>query len=279
MTKNLLQEIMIKKDLKEKLKKSTFSLDGLIEKINSGYIVDNIPKHTTKTTFAPSTLAYSHGECPRYWYFAFSGAIFEDLSDASGVANRTNGTHSHNRIQDALIKSNVVKIFEVENEKTKQIEKTTELKIYNENPPIFGYGDGILKWNDEELMLEIKTAPNDAFEYRVNSGKAKKDHILQTLIYMKILGLKRGVILYENKNNHKLLPILIEVDDYYREYINNAFDWMKIVRASWMKNELPIKNYRSNSKICKGCPVQKACDYAGAGVVKISSLEELRETM
>jgi hypothetical protein len=54
---------------------------------------------------------------------------------------------------------------------------------------------------------------------------------------------------------------------------------MKVVRASWMKNELPIKNYRSNSKICKVCPVQKECDKIGAGVVKIASLEELRETM
>ena len=96
---------------------------------------------------------------------------------------------------------------------------------------------------------------------------------------MKILGYQRGIILYENKNNHELLPILVEVNDYYREYLNNAFEWMKVVRASWMKNELPIKNYRSNSKICKVCPVQKECDKIGAGVVKIASLEELRETM
>ena len=279
MTKNLLQQIMIKTDSASKPKKSDFNLDGLVEKINSGYVVENKPKHQTKTTFAPSTLSYNHGECPRYWYFAFSGTTFEDKSDAFGVANRTNGTYSHDRIQDALIKSGIAKVFEVENEKTKQIEKTTEFKIYNENPPIFGYGDGILEWNNEEIMLEIKTVPNDGFEYRQNTGKAKKDHILQTLIYMKILGFKRGIILYENKNNHKLLPILVEVDDYYREYINNAFEWMKVVRASWMKNELPIKNYRSNSKICKNCPIQKACDEAGAGVVKISSLEELRETM
>ena len=279
MTKNLLQQVMVKGEPKPKKKVSNFKLDGLVEKINTGYTINNEPKHQIKKTFAPSTLVYNHGECPRYWYLAFSGTTFEDNSDAFGVANRTNGTKSHDRIQQALINSGITKVFQKEDKDTKQIKDTTEFEIKNENPPIFGYGDGIITWNNEEVVLEIKTVANEGFEYRKNTGKAKKDHIFQILIYMKILGYQRGIILYENKNNHELLPILVEVNDYYREYLNNAFEWMKVVRASWMKNELPIKNYRSNSKICKVCPVQKECDKMGAGVVKIASLEELRETM
>ena len=279
MTKNLLQQVMVKGEPKPKRKVSDFKLDGLVEKINTGYTINNEPKHQIKKTFAPSTLVYNHGECPRYWYLAFSGVTFEDNSDAFGVANRTNGTKSHDRIQQALINSGITKVFQKEDKDTKQIKETTEFEIKNENPPIFGYCDGIITWNNEEVVLEIKTVANEGFEYRKNSGKAKKDHIFQILIYMKILGYQRGIILYENKNNHELLPILVEVNDYYREYLNNAFEWMKIVRASWMKNELPTKNYRSNSKVCKNCPVQKDCDKAGLGVVKIASLEELRETM
>jgi hypothetical protein len=279
MTKNLLQQVMVKGEPKPKKKVSDFKLDGLVEKINTGYTINNEPKHQVKKTFAPSTLVYNHGECPRYWYLAFSGTTFEDNSDAFGVANRTNGTKSHDRIQQALINSGITKVFQKEDKDTKQVKDTTEFEIKNENPPIFGYGDGIITWNNEEVVLEIKTVANEGFEYRKNTGKAKKDHIFQILIYMKILGYQRGIILYENKNNHELLPILVEVNDYYREYLNNAFEWMKVVRASWMKNELPIKNYRSNSKICKVCPVQKECDKMGAGVVKIASLEELRETM
>jgi CRISPR/Cas system-associated exonuclease Cas4 (RecB family) len=279
MSKNLLQGLMVKERKKEIIKKNSFDLEGLTEKITSGYTAGIEPEHKTKTTFAPSTLVYGNGECPRYWYFAFSGANFEETSDAFGIANRTNGTYSHERIQKALIQSGIVKVFEKKNEKTEKIEKTTEFEIRNDSPPIYGKGDGIINWNNEELLLEIKTAPVEGFEYRKRTGKAKKDHILQTLIYMKILGYKRGVILYENKNTHELLAIPLEVGDYYREYVNNAFDWMRVVRASWMKNELPIKNYRSNSKICKNCPVQKTCNDAGTGVVKIASLEELRETM
>jgi len=279
MSKSLLRELMVKSETKDIVKKKSFVLDGLVEKISSGYVAENKPEVKTKKTFAPSTLAYGYGECPRYWYFAFSGATFEETSNAFGIANRTNGTYSHERIQDALMKSGIAQIFESKNEKTQQLERTTEFAVSNDSPPIYGWVDGIINWNGEDLLLEIKTAPIEGFEYRKRTGKAKKDHIVQTLIYMKILGYKRGVILYENKNNHELVAIPVEVDDYYREYINNAFDWMRTVRASWMKNELPTKNYRSNSSICKTCPVKKTCDDAGAGVVKITSLEELRETM
>jgi hypothetical protein len=54
---------------------------------------------------------------------------------------------------------------------------------------------------------------------------------------------------------------------------------MESISNAWKKKELPIKNYRSNAKICKKCPVRKTCDEAGDGVIKIASLKELSETM
>jgi hypothetical protein len=58
-----------------------------------------------------------------------------------------------------------------------------------------------------------------------------------------------------------------------------AFQWMRDVRKAWEDKTLPTKNYRSNSKICKNCPIKKACGEAGVGVIKIASLEELSEVM
>jgi CRISPR/Cas system-associated exonuclease Cas4 (RecB family) len=120
---------------------------------------------------------------------------------------------------------------------------------------------------------------NEGFEYRKNSMKPKSGHLIQLLIYMKILGKKKGVLIYENKNNHELLVLPVEVDDNYRQWIDSAFQWMRDVRSAWLARTLPTKNYRSNSKICKTCPIQQACADAGSGVVKIKSLEGLRETM
>lgn len=236
----------------------------LIEKINYGYIAKRQPKFTQKKTFAPSTIAYGHGECPRYWYLAFEGTMFQDNADAYSGANMTAGTKSHERIQEAM---GNVPDFLVD----------SEFKITSNDPPIFGYGDVILNWGGEELLGEIKTMPMEGFEYRKASGKPKMGHLVQLLIYMKILNKTKAVLIYENKNNHDLLVIPVEISDYYVGWVNQAFDWMRTVRKAWEDKTLPEKNYRSNSKICKSCPLRATCDEAGKGIVNIKSLEPIDE--
>lgn len=262
MVKNLLNQVMIK----EVSRKSFLNQAELIEKINSGYTVKRVAKHQQKKSFAPSTIAFSHGECPRYWYLAFDGATFEDNADAYGGANMTAGTKSHERIQEAM---GNVDGFLVD----------SEFKVVYDDPPIFGYGDVMLNWAGKDLLGEIKTMPMEGFEYRKKAGKAKTGHLIQLLIYMKILNKTEAVLIYENKNNHELLIIPVEISDYYIKWVNAAFDWMRTVRKAWVDRTLPEKNYRSNSKICKTCPIQAACASADKGDIKINSLEPLDEKL
>jgi CRISPR/Cas system-associated exonuclease Cas4 (RecB family) len=259
MTKSLLQQIMVKKEV---LPVNGMDVEGLTEMIKSGYTVNRIDKHTQKKTFAPSTIAYGHGECPRYWYLAFDGQTFEDNADAYGAANMTAGTKSHERIQSAM---GNVSDFLID----------SEFKITHSDPPIFGYGDVMLNWQGEPLLGEIKTMMNEGFEYRKAHMKPKTGHLIQLLIYMKILKKAKAVLIYENKNNHELLLLPVEVNDHYRRWVDQAFDWMRTVRKAWVDRTLPQKNYRSNSKICKSCPIQKACASSEAGDIKIKSLEPL----
>jgi CRISPR/Cas system-associated exonuclease Cas4 (RecB family) len=277
MTKSLLQQVMLKESEKKQAKidqDNIFDSDAMIEKINLGYTIMRGPKHTQKKTFAPSTIVYGHGECPRYWYLAFNGATFEDNTDAYGAANMTAGTLSHDRIQAAMMNSGIAKTYI--NDKN---EKTTEFKVIHNDPPIFGYGDAMLDWEGEEIIGEIKTMMSEAYEYRKKTNKPKTGHLVQLLIYMKILGKSKGALIYENKNNHDLMIIPVEVNEGYIKWINYAFDWMREVRKAWEDQTLPTKNYRNNSKVCKSCPVKATCLEAGTGVIKIASLEELSETL
>lgn len=259
MAKNLLQQVMLKAEMSGK--KSFLNTQELIDKIQHGYIAKRGPRHQQKKTFAPSTIAFSHGECPRYWYLAFEGAVFEDNADAYGGANMTNGTKSHERIQQAMDDAGIL--------------KDSEFKVTWEDPPIFGFGDVILDWDGKDLLGEIKTMPSEGFEYRKAAGKPKLGHLIQLLIYMRILNKTEAVLIYENKNNHDLLVIPVEINDYYIQWVNQTFDWMKTVRKAWEDKKLPEKNYRSNSKICKTCPIRSTCDEAGKGEIKINSLEPL----
>lgn len=263
MARNLLSQVMLKHEAKIA---SFLDHDELIAKIRSGYTINRVARHQQKKTFAPSTIAYSHGECPRYWYLAFDGTTFEDNADAYGGANMTAGTKSHERIQEAM---GNVPDFLVD----------SEFKVISEDPPIFGYGDVMLNWEGKDLLGEIKTMPMEAFEYRKAAGKPAKYHLIQLLIYMKILNKTEAVLIYENKNNHELLIIPVVINDYYVRWVNQTFDWMRTVRKAWVDRALPEKNYRSNSKICKTCPIRATCDEAGQGSIKINSLEPIDEKL
>jgi CRISPR/Cas system-associated exonuclease Cas4 (RecB family) len=256
---------MIKTEQKVMSRPSFLDQSALIEKIKSGYTVNRVDKFTTKKSFAPSTIAYSHGECPRYWYLAFEGAMFVDNADAYGGANMTAGTKSHERIQEAMGNAGIL--------------KDSEFKITYSDPPIFGYGDVVLDWDGQDLLGEIKTMPNEGFEYRKIAGKPKAGHLIQLLIYMKILNKSKAVMIYENKNNHELLIFPVELNEYSFKWVENAFEWMRTVRKAWENKTLPEKNYRSNSKICKTCPIRATCDVAGTGEIKIKSLEPLDEAL
>jgi len=277
MSKNLLKQIMLKPNGPSPI----LDTEALIAKINHGYIAKRGPKHQVKKTFAPSTLTWGYGECPRYWYLAFEGNTFETNDTPYGVANMTSGTKSHERIQQAMLDADlaVAYIDEEESEKRKETVYTTEFKVTHSDPPIFGWGDAMLKWEDEEIIGEIKTMKSDSFEYSKALGRPKVSHLMQLLIYMKVLGKAKGALIYENKDNHDLLVFPVEVTEAYKQWINNTFDWLRTVRKAWKDKTIPQKNYRSNSKICKGCPLKAACAVAEPGVVKIPSLEALSETV
>jgi len=263
--KNLLSQVMEKPVDTKIIDTTGIDPEALIEKIQSGYIANRGPRHQQKKTFAPSTIAYGHGECARYWFLAFEGGTFEDNADAFAGANMTNGTLSHGRIQKAMADAGIL--------------LQEEFKITYSDPPIFGYGDVMLDWNGEELLGEIKTMMNEGFEYRKVNKRPKAGHLIQLLIYMKILKKKTGVLIYENKNNHELLVLPVEVNDYYIKWVDQAFEWMRTVRKAWEDKTLPEKTYRSNSKICKNCPLAKVCADAGKGDVRINSLEPLDEKL
>ena len=281
MSKNLLKEVMIK-DNKKKQSQEDFSfVDGLSDAINAGYLTKTKPRFTKKNNFSASNLTYGAGECPRYWYLAFDGQVFYDNADAFGVANRTQGSLGHGRIQEAIEASGLLddemEFDPLPRKYNKQTHPAMEFRVKVDDPPFDGYGDVMLKYKGERLVGEIKTLSNEAFEYKKASKKSKTAHLMQLLMYMKVWGIGKGVMIYENKNNHELLTLPVSVNDNYRNWVNKTFDWMRVVYKSWQDKELPQKPYRSNSKICKVCPIQKACAEAEVGTVKIKPLELLKD--
>jgi CRISPR/Cas system-associated exonuclease Cas4 (RecB family) len=283
MAKNLLEQVMTK-STKKKVTNSEEDenfVEGLPTAINAGYLVKTKTKFVKKNNFSASGLTYGAGECPRYWTLAFDGQITYDNSDAIGVANRTQGSLGHARIQEAIEASGLLaqdmQMDPIPRKYDQQTHPALEFRVKTDDPPFDGYGDVMIDYKGERLVGEIKTIRNDEFEYRKINRRPKMAHLMQLLLYMKVWKMRKGVMIYENKNTHELLTLPVVVSEHYRAWAEEIFDWMKLVYKNWQEKQLPEIPYRSNSKICKVCPIQKACAEAGDGTIKIKPMRLLKD--
>ena len=233
----------------------------LADTIIKGYEVSNQSrsKYQVKKTFAPSSIVFSGGQgvCPRFWYLAFQGGDFIYNNDGKSIANMDSGSDRHTRIEAAMEGANVL--------------SKSEFDLTYDDPPIYGKVDCLVKWKNEEYVGEIKTKDDEGFNYYKRSMKPSSYHVLQLLIYMKILKSKKGLIIYENKNTHDILILPVNVNQAHVDFVNYLFDWMKTVYAAWENKTLPNIPFRGGKqiKLCERCPLQKQCESSPVGDILI----------
>ncbi len=190
----------IVKNLKFKKYEGQFDPQSFAKMLDDAYLATKRPDgDMQKYTFSPSSFGYGKGNCPRYWYMAFSGAEFIDDNDAIAVANMAQGTQAHERLQKLIQDIGIVKHLEYE--------------ITNEYPPIRGFSDLIIDWNGKEVIGEIKTAKQEVWDTRQSSMSPSPNHLLQLLAYMKIRNTDEGFFLYENKNKRSKLVGFLKLED------------------------------------------------------------------
>lgn len=229
----------------------------LIDSVYSGYIKHEKDKWRKKVSFAPSGLVYGSGACAKRWYLQFDGVVHESKSEPISIAGMRNGIASHERIQEAMRDSGIVK----------EIERV----VQSTDPPIFGYADAILTLNGEDYVCEIKTTKHSNFEYRVRTNIIASYHLLQVLLYMYVLNISKGVVLYESKDTNELHAITIEMTDEYRRWVEDVLRWCRTVYEMYQNGEMPKRSFRAGSKICKSCPVEQEC-LKKDGIIKVPRL-------
>lgn len=202
-------------------------------------------KHTRKTSFSPSSFG-GPGPCARYWYYAFRGTVFESDNDALSVYAMEFGTNYGNVLESRLVKHGIA--------------SDNQLEILNENPPIKGYLDFIGVIDDENYVADLKTVGSDKFSKIKQSGMAPDAHILQVLLYMKILKYKYGVLVYINRDSGKMFLIPITISPINIEFINYVLNWMTETKR-WADEEStpPARCFTKSTFTCKGCPVKNIC--------------------
>jgi CRISPR/Cas system-associated exonuclease Cas4 (RecB family) len=256
----------IVKNLGFKVKQGALDINKLSKIIEDAYSTYNRSTDKQKTSFAPSTIGYGHGKCPRYWYIAFDGATFVETNEPASWATMFSGIASHERLGELL-------------ERSQLTVTNIELEFVHDDPPIRGFIDVTIDRNGDEVIGEIKTTRTEAFRARRAKMTPPDYHLIQILIYMYLRKAESGFFLYEDKNDHSILVMPVYMDDANRELVEYVLEWMRTVKQSWEDRKLPENPYRSNAKECKGCPVRDTCfdaEIYGQGDVKIGPLRLLQ---
>jgi CRISPR/Cas system-associated exonuclease Cas4 (RecB family) len=230
----------------QKIQEGGFDPIEFGKEIEQAYLGESKAGFTQKKTFAPSTIGYGHGNCARYWYIAFTGDEFEDTADALGKANMLNGTYVHDRLQTIM-------------QKIPGRVKEVEREIVNADPPIRGFADVILNWNEKEVIGEIKSAKDEVYAIRQAAMKASGNHQLQLLIYMYVEEVDQGFFYYENKNDNEFLIIPINMTPTNKKVVEETLDWLRKVYQVYQDGTLPNRAFTKTQSACKYCPVKKVC--------------------
>lgn len=238
-----------------------FDMTGFAQAVEDAYLsMKREPHDRPKFSFSPSGLGWGSGRCPRFWYYSFEGGIMRtDDTDALSVANMEYGSEAHKRL-GGLFKRADMLIDE-------------EIKIEHKNPPIFGFVDLLVRWHGEAVVGEIKTAKQESFIFRKTSMKPPGYHLIQLLIYMRVMRKDKGFFLYENKNNQELLVIPVVWTEENTKLADDVFSWMSEVHNSWKDKKLPKRPFTKRSKHCKECPFYTHCWNDKDGEAEIYELE------
>lgn len=241
-----------------------FNVNEMAKVLEQAYLdMGREPSDRQKKSFAPSGIGYGSGTCARKWFYDFNGGIVrEDSADAVGVANMAYGTEAHERIQKVFEKADLL------------VEAEREVSTLDQEgePPILGYADLIINWQGEEVVGEIKTTSQESYVSKKQKSAPAGYHLLQVLIYMKVFGLDKGFIIYENKNQQTLFIVPVVWNEQTTKLIDDTWAWMLQVRANWEEGKLPKRPFTQKSLPCKGCAFYTHCWEDAVGEVDLPIL-------
>lgn len=205
-------------------------------------------------TFAPSSI-----RCPRISWFRLRGVPSEASSHSDKTLNFSAlvGTACHGIIQtnlEHLLGDSWIDVESYMKSKDLKYEYTCtksdhETLIEIKSPPIKFAPDGILFYNDEYRLLEIKTSEFSSFD---KLSAPKPHHMDQVKCYCTLLELDSALLLYQDRQYGSLKCFEVRISQADRDEIWKMFeDVMLKVKQNIAPPKLPAGDSWCNPSHCR----------------------------
>jgi CRISPR/Cas system-associated exonuclease Cas4 (RecB family) len=214
------------------------------------------------------------GKCPRMIFFRFKKAPAEEI-EPERLRIFEEGEIIQQRILRHLFSLGIV--------------RATEIQI----PPqelIAGRADAIVSFTDKtfsDLGIEIKEKIEPGIPYvleiksisgKVNSKKLPlQEHINQLQLYLHYFKIKKGILLYLNKDTQKITEFLL---DYDQNLVENILSWFSRLKEKIEADLIPqrLVDWPDNWR-CQKCEFFEICKIAGHQEIEWPKLKEKLETL
>lgn len=187
------------------------------------------------------------GKCPRQIFFKFKKAPCKEMEPRI-LRVFDQGNYVHLRLMRDLFSLGVVVASEID------------------IPPVEDVGgraDAIIRINNDLYLVDFKSINSMILK---NMAEPKEDHIFQVQLYLHFFKLKKGILLYEGKDNSEIKEFSVEYDKKLAEKIISDFKRLKI---NVDKDLVPqqLTDFPDNWQ-CQYCQFREICDMAGSDNIK-----------
>jgi hypothetical protein len=223
------------------LLKRGFSPNRLTE-----YLVPLTERERPGCRLSPSSI----GGCKRQTVFKFLGVKGIQRKDPNTELTFDDGNWAHHKWDARFY--DMERVLGKDRFKVIGIEKEVMIPdLY-----IAGSYDAVVRIGGKKWLIDFKTINDFGFNHVYRERKPKEAHIKQLVTYCVARGIKRGMLVYDNKNNPDYNVYTLEVTDKEWAKVNR---WCVRVIRSIKDEELPKKHPDCNH----GSFLFERCQFAG----------------
>ena len=222
----------------ESVQEESTRREDIIDLVHLGLRRDNAKKlygHRVKKNFSPT----DSGKCARALFYAFKSFPKEPYDDGT-LKIFALGNAIHDIIQ-RTIPNQLCTEFRIE-------------QTWHNDLPVSGYVDSVILTKDGVAVVDYKSMKNAGLSFI--SKKPKESNAQQLMMYMDVLNIHDGRLLYWGKDDGEMIEHKVEFD---QKVIDEIVKHFVYVRKCVNENKLPPKCGADKKWSCGYCPYVPFC--------------------
>ena len=140
-----------------------------------------------------------------------------------------------------------------------------EIAVQDDELNLRGHVDCVIKLKDHFFVVDFKTASDFAFNKVKEDRVPTASYVFQINIYMYILGIPQGFILYEDSNSKKIKEFFVKQDDAIIEEVKKRLNLAAIAEKTGSIPPIPDTLIPTKTQpcsfYCKGFPGFPPCQF------------------